>query len=589
MIILEEYLMKYKTLTCAIAMSVGILTVPLALADLNDGLVAYYPFNGNANDASGNGLNGTVNGATLTEDKLSTPNSAYYFDGKGFINLGNSSLFDVNHHTITAWVKGEDLHLKRPNVILGKVIPGVHEAIMLSLKQNQLATNFATGTEINHGLLGSIEFESNQWYFVALTYDGKMATLYVDGNVDSRFPRTGTVRTNTINLAIGKHYGEDKPSQNGHDFFFHGSIDDLRIYKRALSEDEIQTLYTGESEDGDCKHATYSPKKRTLTVPFVEMPVIDFLTGQPTGELELWTGNLKQVRGTTNRFVVLRKTVTQITDGSSSSCPATYAVETGTLSIPYIDVPIGITVGNREFENGVEVFKATMTWEPMGKSFVVQDVEKRSSIPNLFKSCAEIKAKDSSASDGIYEIDPDGTGGNQPFKVYCDMTTDNGGWTLIFRHDASEGYFAGIDEAANINQDKPGLSTKKYSILNQLEAFKKDGQFQFRINWPGYTERNIWSQTSNPTEDVDVAGYQDISVDSTSNYWGGLEFGNGSHGPNNYDGSYLDGSVNHENWFYAIGLYRQWGNTEGCYNVIPAADIVAGNFCGVQTVELWVK
>jgi len=105
------------------------------------------------------------------------------------------------------------------------------------------------------------------------------------------------------------------------------------------------------------------------------MPVIDFLSGQPTGKMELWTGNLRQVLGTTNRFRLLSKTVAQITDGSSSECPATYAVETGTLSIPYIDVPTGIAVGNKEFENGVEVFKGTLTWEPMGKSFVVQDIE----------------------------------------------------------------------------------------------------------------------------------------------------------------------------------------------------------------------
>jgi hypothetical protein len=116
--------------------------------------------------------------------------------------------------------------------------------------------------------------------------------------------------------------------------------------------------------------------------------------------------------------------------------------------------------------------------------------------------------------------------------------------------------------------------------LNQLDSFKRDGKFQFRINWPGFTKRNIWSQTSNPTEDVNVAGYQDLSVDSTSNYWGGLEFGNGSHGPTNSNSSYIDGSVNHTNWFYAIGSYIQWGNG------IPAAAAVADS---VQTVELWVK
>jgi hypothetical protein len=55
------------------------------LADLNTGLVAYYPFNGNANDASGNGNNGTVVGAVLTTNRFGEINSAYYFGGSSSI------------------------------------------------------------------------------------------------------------------------------------------------------------------------------------------------------------------------------------------------------------------------------------------------------------------------------------------------------------------------------------------------------------------------------------------------------------------------------------------------------------------------
>ena len=61
-------------------MVVGLLVVGAAQADLNDGLVAYYPFNGNADDESGNGNDGIVYGATLTEDRFGNTDSAYYFD-----------------------------------------------------------------------------------------------------------------------------------------------------------------------------------------------------------------------------------------------------------------------------------------------------------------------------------------------------------------------------------------------------------------------------------------------------------------------------------------------------------------------------
>ena len=52
-----------------------------AQINLNQGLIAHYPFNGNANDVSGNNINGTVSNATLTTDKAGTANSAYYFNG----------------------------------------------------------------------------------------------------------------------------------------------------------------------------------------------------------------------------------------------------------------------------------------------------------------------------------------------------------------------------------------------------------------------------------------------------------------------------------------------------------------------------
>ncbi len=75
--------------------------------DLINGLVAYYPFNGNADDESGNGNHGTVNGATLTEDRFLNPNSAYSFSGvNDFINCGNDDTFNLrNALTIAAWMK----------------------------------------------------------------------------------------------------------------------------------------------------------------------------------------------------------------------------------------------------------------------------------------------------------------------------------------------------------------------------------------------------------------------------------------------------------------------------------------------------
>jgi hypothetical protein len=136
----------------------------------------------------------------------------------------------------------------------------------------------------------------------------------------------------------------------------------------------------GDACDTDgCQHAVYSLKGRTLTIPVIELPVIDELKKQPTGEVEMWQGTLKLKYKTTDRFLLRHKQFVPVTEGSSSTCPATYSLETGILSIPYIDVPTIAVIGKAKFqtESKVEVFKATMKWEPQEKMFVVQEIEKQ--------------------------------------------------------------------------------------------------------------------------------------------------------------------------------------------------------------------
>jgi hypothetical protein len=72
--------------------------------DLESGLVAYYPFNGNANDESGNGNDGTVNGATLVEDRFGETDKAYNFDGDDYIKVLDNEILRPKHITISTWV-----------------------------------------------------------------------------------------------------------------------------------------------------------------------------------------------------------------------------------------------------------------------------------------------------------------------------------------------------------------------------------------------------------------------------------------------------------------------------------------------------
>jgi len=71
--------------------------VGMTYASSDNGLVAYYPLNGNANDESGNGNNGTVHGPVLTTDRFGKANSAYEFDGNGYIEAYDNDSIDITN------------------------------------------------------------------------------------------------------------------------------------------------------------------------------------------------------------------------------------------------------------------------------------------------------------------------------------------------------------------------------------------------------------------------------------------------------------------------------------------------------------
>lgn len=88
--------------------------------DLNNGLIAYYPFTGNANDVSGNGFHGVVrNGAFPTTDRFGNPNSAFYFDGiDDYIEINDNGGLSPAAVTVVALINTE---VASPQAIVGKI------------------------------------------------------------------------------------------------------------------------------------------------------------------------------------------------------------------------------------------------------------------------------------------------------------------------------------------------------------------------------------------------------------------------------------------------------------------------------------
>lgn len=149
--------------------------------------------------------------------------------------------------------------------------------------------------------------------------------------------------------------------------------------------------------------------------------------------------------------------------------------------------------------------------------------------------------------------------------------TVTGVWEVVFRQTLPHLYKAG---EWRVNANDPGNET--YAVLDTLERFRSptDGKIEFKLYWPD--ARNIWRQTSNPTSPGGVKGYMPVSVEFTGNNWGGLEYNQGT----SEGESLLDGSVNSNQWFYAVGWQGgQWGQ-----DAIPGP-----NGEGVQSAELFVS
>jgi hypothetical protein len=114
-----------------------------------------------------------------------------------------------------------------------------------------------------------------------------------------------------------------------------------------------------------------------------------------------------------------------------------------------------------------------------GKNFVAledRDLLKSASSTLPFsgyaKSCKDILDRGESHGDGVYTIDPDGKGGEAPFKVYCDMTTDGGGWTLIVSQ-KDQYWFANNSECDFFYVSNPSPQNPKFSIMKYIDLISK--------------------------------------------------------------------------------------------------------------------
>ena len=224
-----------------------------AQVNLDKGLQAYYPFNGNANDASGNNNNPVFNNATITTDRFGNPNSAYHFNGVyQYMRIPNKPALNFGTQiTLSVWVKPTGFYydICHASQIISKG-GGNYNPGNYALRFDDAL--YSSGTGCNGSICDSLHqsfrgtgtvlkpypgdfIKKDKWYNVLYTNDGKTAKLYVDCELkyEVTFPETFS---NKEDLFFGKSDDEFFP------FWLNGDLDDIRIYNRALNAEEISSL-----------------------------------------------------------------------------------------------------------------------------------------------------------------------------------------------------------------------------------------------------------------------------------------------------------------------------------------------------------
>jgi hypothetical protein len=218
-----------------------------------NGLVGWWPFSGNAIDSSGNGNNGTVNGATLTADRNGVANSAYSFDGvNDFIISGSTGIPTSSNISISVWIKPLQNN-------------GIAEFICLGSPSNTSWGTFA-GTNWNGSPYQTMNYGRgcsgtgtsnvavapilNNWQNIVYVSSGVggICQVYVNGNFIGQATNGTTGGCSSTNL----YFGVDIFGPN----YINCQLDDIGIWNRALTPCEIQNLYNAEISSSSITNQT---------------------------------------------------------------------------------------------------------------------------------------------------------------------------------------------------------------------------------------------------------------------------------------------------------------------------------------------
>ncbi len=209
------------------------------------GLIAWYPFTGNAKDSSGNNNDGTVYGAVLTTDRFGNANNAYSFNGSSYIEVPYSSTMNLPNGTISFWFRTNQSTLQ---LMLYKTVYGTaaNENYAVAMEDNSLLdfyVKYNSGCIAGSGwqhCIASNTYSDGNYHHLLGTISSDSLRMYVDGiKIVSKLALNSSADTcSPSSLFIGRDWATNQL------YNFNGSLDDVRLYNRILSEQEITYLAT---------------------------------------------------------------------------------------------------------------------------------------------------------------------------------------------------------------------------------------------------------------------------------------------------------------------------------------------------------
>jgi hypothetical protein len=238
-----------KTLFCILTITAALAVQVQAQSFLTNGLMTYYPFNGNADDATGNGHDGTVMGATLATNRFGQPQSAYAFDGTSSVIVVTNSndLQPLGDFSVSLWAQIPVVPDNTFLMLLAKHGNRANDSgWVIDTASQQFPLTFQAAPLFN-GNSPQVSIPTNAWFQATFTYQisSQTCNFYINGVLaDSRVQNYNT-NSDPNPFTVGAESASFTTS--GYDFYFKGMLDDIRIYNRVLSSNEVAQLYAIES------------------------------------------------------------------------------------------------------------------------------------------------------------------------------------------------------------------------------------------------------------------------------------------------------------------------------------------------------